>query len=901
MKIKKLFVLFFIISVVGCEYNELNNEIEREPETELDINEDNYVKGQLRIRVSEELAEKFDSVEMTQESILKAMTADDIAASLGLSSVKRTFPYAGRFEARTREAGLHLWYDVEFNKSNSLKSARIDLSEIEGIDIVEYRPREIRMYSDNVIPAANIVEKVSGTSKADLPFNDPRLGDQWHYYNDGSKTNYIAGADINVYEVWKNYTTGSKDIIVAVVDGGIDFSHEDLAANIWINEAEKNGTRNVDDDNNGYRDDVYGYNFIYNSGTIVPSNHGTHVAGTIGAVNNNGKGVSGIAGGNGSGNGVRLMSCQIFIDEEEGNGSGASAIKYAADNGAVICQNSWGYPSLTEAPASDKAAIDYFIQYAGLDEDGRQVGPMNGGIVVFSGGNDDKETSAPGSYVNVIGVVSIAPNYVKAYYSNYGAWADLSAPGGDQKSHGTSGSVLSTIVNGYGYMQGTSMACPHVSGVAALVVSKFGGAGFTPVMLRQKLESSATNIDDYNRGYRGKMGKGLVNAMGAIAGSSPYPPDAVTSLTGTVESNIVTLKWKVPEDIDDQKAAGFNIYYRKSPVNGININNLPDDVMITSALTGSLNARDEISCEIDDLDFETTYYFIVNAFDFSRNYSALSPQFSIATLENNPPVIEAINGTSITLSAHETVSLNFNIFDPDGHQITWNFNPGSTAAEATELNKRVQVRIVGTKADAGIYAATLIVKDKYDAETSQIINYTLLPNIPPRVVEPIENMHIGGVNREITIPLSNHFIDDNGETLSYSITNSVDGIAYINANQGILYIVSARYGLADVTVTATDALGEKCAITFKVLVRDETQEVDLYPNPVVNNLYIRMEEEKNCNVAIFNNAGVKVIEKTLIVSPFDPAVLDMSNLSGGAYSVDIRYDNKQISRTVIKL
>ena len=153
-------------------------------------------------------------------------------------------------------------------------------------------------------------------ANSSLPMNDPLLQDQWHYQNDGTLAYSKKGADINLFKALE-ITHGSPNVIVAIVDGGIDINHEDLAANIWINTAEKNGTSGKDDDGNGYKDDVYGWNFVDNSATIVPHSHGTHVAGTVAAVNNNGKGVCGVAGGSGHGDGVRLMSCQIFTPNTE--------------------------------------------------------------------------------------------------------------------------------------------------------------------------------------------------------------------------------------------------------------------------------------------------------------------------------------------------------------------------------------------------------------------------------------------------------------------------------------------------------------------------------------------------------------------------------------------------------
>ena len=122
----------------------------------------------------------------------------------------------------------------------------------------------------------------------------------------------MAGADINLFDAW-NVTTGNPEVVVAIIDGGVDYSHEDLARNMFVNQAELNGIDGVDDDGNGYVDDIYGFNFCTNTGAVYPHSHGTHVAGTVAAVNNNGIGVAGVAGGDGSANsGVRMISCQAF-------------------------------------------------------------------------------------------------------------------------------------------------------------------------------------------------------------------------------------------------------------------------------------------------------------------------------------------------------------------------------------------------------------------------------------------------------------------------------------------------------------------------------------------------------------------------------------------------------------
>ena len=370
-------------------------------------------------------------------------------------------------------------------------------------------------------PLPDVLPQSIETRSSSLPFNDPYLGAQWHYRNLGSASGYgyVAGADINLFNAWTK-TVGHPNVIVAVVDGGIQYDHPDLAENIWVNTGEipNNG---IDDDRNGYIDDYYGFNFYNNIGTIIPNDHGTHVAGTIGAVNNNGIGVCGIAGGDKVTNrkGVRLMSCQIFHPDHTGGTSDArlaEAIKYGADNGAVISQNSWGYTNPNVFPSVIKAAIDYFIANAGINNNGVQTGPMKGGVVLVAAGNDgNSSTYYPAAYSNVIAVASINANGQKASSSNYGSWINLSAPGGT--------GIYSTVTKGgYGSSTGTSMACPHVSGVAALVLSAAlenpKSVAMTPTILKDILYSvKGSLLHSYNpANYHGLLGEGLTDANSAV-------------------------------------------------------------------------------------------------------------------------------------------------------------------------------------------------------------------------------------------------------------------------------------------------------------------------------------------------------------------------------------------------
>ncbi|MEA4916239.1 S8 family serine peptidase [Proteiniphilum sp.] len=903
---KRNFLFLILLSFVACT-NEIVLQDEKEAAGEpQQIIEQLYEEGYVRILVSEDLSDKMETTARSGGLRSAAMAADDIVSQVKIRSMERTFPYAGRFEERTRKAGLHLWYDVIFDTEVPIHEAKQNLSAVRGVRKVEYRPVAARYWDDSVVEYTNqIAQGIVGTRAT--TFNDPQLNKQWHYQNDGSLGgNFRKGADINLFNAW-DYTTGSPEVIVAVIDGGVDYTHEDLAANMWVNSAEKNGTSSLDDDKNGYIDDIHGYNFVSNIGKLVPHNHGTHVAGTVAAVSNNGKGVAGIAGGNGQNNtGVRIMSCQIFVnDDDPYAGStgrkGASAIKYAADNGAVVCQNSWGYPTLTETPASDKAAIDYFITYAGIDENGQQTGPMRGGIVIFAAGNENRTAAAPGNYEKVVAVSSIAPDFRKAYYSNFGNWVDLAAPGGDVQSFGNTGTVLSTIVNGYGYMQGTSMACPHVSGVAALVLSHFKRSGYNPDMLRARLESSATNIDDYNSSYRGRLGK-LVNAHAALAGGSTTPPNSVGTVTGSVKSNIVTLKWAVPRDPDDTKASGFNVYYRKTPLTGLNVNNPPADVMIRSFSTGNHDVGETFEAEIKGLDFETRYYFVVNAFDFSGNFSPLSAQVSQTTLSNSLPSITIVDSVDVKMKPHQNVILRFSGNDPDGHELFWDLKSSLAGVALVDMgDNTAQVTITGVQAQVGENRLELVLSDEYGASVTQEIKFEVQPNRAPVIVQSMDDFHIGALNKEISLSIADYFKDEDNELLRYTFTNTAPHIVNVNENMGQLYIVSIAYGLADITVTATDAVGLSVSQQFKVLVRDSRQEIDVYPNPVKDFVWLRTGEDQRCSVAVINNAGVKMFEGELDISPFSPAKIDMSTFSGGAYAVIIKYGNKEIKKQIIKL
>ncbi len=593
--IKTLTVLAALLCFGGCTEDFTEGAAEGTRESEEMAVPAGALKGSLAVKVSPEVADRIEAA-ATRSGLTRSGEAsiDMLLDAIGAESFFRVFPYDELYEEQHRRAGLHLWYGVEFDDEVSLGRAAKILSDAELITAVQFnRLPKLRVKRPRRPISAKLTASTEATrADAAVPMmgmvNDGYAWYQWSYDNpgglsdkvyefgDGSYFTSKPGADINLLNAWE-LTHGDSRVIVAVIDEPVQYNHPDLAANMWTNPNASERTKGWEhgaDFTRGnsknsapgslnwkgeVKEEYEGETYYYYT------DHGTHVAGTIAAVNNNRTGVCGIAGGNGAQKGVQIMSCQILTNADDNNNpyAAAKAFVWAADRGAQIAQCSWGYEyedvktetawiSTTNGRA-ERDAIDYFISTP------RANSPLNGGIVIFAAGNDGDlvgdKTEWPAAYGKVVAVSSMAYDYLPAYYTCYGRWSDITAPGGDELC-GISGMIFSTVLDpatsgvtfrdgrgdlGYYFQQGTSMACPHVSGVAALGLSYAAQLGkvFTPDEFRSLLLTAARNIDDYYVSgtktvsdygislslpdYRGKMGVGFVDAfkmLAAVRGTS---------------------------------------------------------------------------------------------------------------------------------------------------------------------------------------------------------------------------------------------------------------------------------------------------------------------------------------------------------------------------------------------
>jgi len=444
-----------------------------------------------------------------------ASHAAQVALDAGLGPPRRVFRPAGKHERKHELAGLDMWYEAELAFASASRQS-VKAAEEHAVAKMRVGPRgstqsmhkmaladtRVSVASAGVVPDPKLSQTTPPSSSRP---DDPSYSTQGHYPSIGMEAAWAL-------------TTGNSTVVVAVVDSGMDMDHPDLT-NKWTNPGEVCGN-GIDDDGNGYVDDCHGYNFADDTGGMAlegDGSHGTHVAGIVSATTDNGVGVAGTAGGKDGSPGVSLMTLTTFGKSWPPRGF-AEAIVYGADNGAAISSNSWTYtkPGVYSGAVLD--AIDYFSGQA------NSSAISDGGVVVFAAGNHRSSSDYyPSVYPASLAVAALDVTHRPASFTNYGNWIDISAPGVD---------IYSTIINGYGYMSGTSMACPMVSGALALLISH--RPGHTRAEYVDCLQSTATAVSSpFNPGASAAdFGSGVIHPSAALAcveQLSNLPPPALTS------------------------------------------------------------------------------------------------------------------------------------------------------------------------------------------------------------------------------------------------------------------------------------------------------------------------------------------------------------------------------------
>lgn len=476
---------------------------------------DMVVPNELIVEFDPVIARVVDAMQLAELPGFGVGTLDTIATQFGVSQVRKQFQHFNAKDAAQKGLpDLSGYYVISFDQ------ARGNLDQVKAA------------FAND--PTVRSVESI-GIHPISVVPNDGNYASQWHLNQGNDK-------DMDAPEAW-NIQTGNPNIVVAVLDSGVRYYHRDLGGgsasasnpgatngNVWINLAEKNGTPGIDDDGNGFVDDWVGWDFVTGvSGCISGEDcstadndprdfngHGTHCAGNVAAITNNGYATAAPAGGWGNGtlqataNGVKVMCLRIgWSGSQFGQEVGfvrmdfaASAFYYAANKGAKIASCSWG----SSNSGGIAAAVDYFVASGGL-------------IFVAAGNSNNQSAGYLNSRSDCYSVAATNQNDVKANFSSYGSWVDISAPGV---------AILSSYHNHFdptpdyiATLDGTSMATPLVASAAALVWS--ANPSWTRTQVWTRLRDTADNINALNPSYNGLLGSGRVNLYNAVNTGAPTP------------------------------------------------------------------------------------------------------------------------------------------------------------------------------------------------------------------------------------------------------------------------------------------------------------------------------------------------------------------------------------------
>lgn len=639
--------------------------------------------------------------------------------------------------------------------------------------------------------------------------DDPRFDELWGLNNDG-QTGGTADADIDAVEAW-DISTGSRDVVVGVIDTGIDYSHSDLASNMWVNSSEIPGD-GIDNDGNGFIDDVHGINAITDSGDPMDDEgHGTHVSGTIGASGGNGIGVVGVN------HEVSLVGCK-FLDAA-GSGSTSDAIKcidymVSLKNSGVnlrVLNNSWGgggySQALADAIASSEAADLLFVAAAGNDTIDNDVNPHY-----------------PSNYENasVLSVASTDQTDGISWFSHYGLTSvDMGAPGS---------AILSTTPGeSYASYSGTSMATPHVAGAAALVLS------INPELSTQELKDLLMNSGDVNAALQGVTVAGTrLNVNQALIDADPTPGFKISAdpLTQQIEAGQATnytftigsiAEWD--EEVTLELSTTLGGAYLSS------LTARPGDEVMLNVETDTNTQWGEyeltVTATAGDIVKEQSVKLMVqpvglNDFTYSSNTSVDIPDNSPvgAVSVINVPDDLTVFGTTADVDISHTYSgdLVVKLVSAQGTQVTLQSNVGGSNDDI--------VRSFTSESFNGEVATgdwTLQVEDTAAADTGTINSWSLTLSAigevspqPPRASFDVET-------QGLTVNFIDSSTDSNNDITQWSWSFG-DGATSSDQNPMHVYAASGNY---DVELTVTDSEGNTSTSTQTVVVSDVELEITL--------------------------------------------------------------------------
>ncbi len=851
----------------------------------------------------------------------------------------------GEWAEAIKREGLDLWYEVEFDKASDVKKVAEELLTNEAVEVaspvVKLAPIKpfYTPYQGGDRFRADVASPINDGYNG---YNDPLLNVQWHYQNNSGYALgdiFVKGADINLFKAW-DITKGRKEVVVAIIDSGIDLEHPDLKASIWTG---KQGE--------------HGHDFVDDNSSIEAGYHGTHVAGTVAARNNNGEGGGGVAGGDGTeDSGVRLMSCQVF-GEDDAYGHARSgkpadfmkAFVWAANHGAVVANCSWGFSATgfndnklyVEAKKDDfkvmKGGIDYFIKNAGHKPDGSPdpEAEMEGGVVLVASGNDGKKDIdvMPAFYNKVIAVGSFTSTFQLAKYTNTGDWVDILAPGGiTPLGSDMNGGILSTVpasfeamwfgkpdqggfaakqfvypgYTRYAYAQGTSMATPHVTGIAALMVSHFGGKGrgFKADELRKRLLAAVKTKDheEVNPKFRGKIGAGYIDAARALEAEieTIAPQEAQNLETKELEYYDARIQWKVSKDDDAYTgvAYAYDVYIQQG-------NKVDDSTpLFTTVYTGDKALGAWLDCGFGKLQSNTEYTVVLIARDSYGNKSE-KVQLSFKTKENKLPKIVNFPEGGIVISDNQPFyTYSFKVEDEDEGQ-TWEFITPALPKGVSVTRKDDNLEMLIDVLMQGEFVFNIELKDNLGGVNIQEVRYKVIASKSGELAK--EKPLALTLNKPTAVKIADLFDLGNVsvENLVVSLQSNNEKVAKAVLKGDEIVVEAKESGSATIIAKLSNKGGSVLStvlIQVKSMLEGEAALQDVYPK--VAHSYINLlftQNVKGVKVIVTSLRGETLIEKMLDTNPKTKEImLSVDRLVPSAYNLIVKTDRTTSKRTFIK-